>query len=95
MTTTLDAAMLTLGPELTIAHAETHRQTLLSALIQQPGGMALDLSSVNAMDSAGVQLLVALGNSLNARGQRLAIGDASATVHDVLQVYGLSSLLAT
>jgi anti-anti-sigma factor len=66
---------------------------LLSALLSHPDGLGIDLSAVGAMDSAGVQLLVALGRSLEKRGQALAITDTSAVVRDVLQVYGLTSLL--
>jgi HPt (histidine-containing phosphotransfer) domain-containing protein/ABC-type transporter Mla MlaB component len=53
------AATLALGPELTIAQAALCRDQLLDALCATPGDLALDLSAVTDIDSAGMQLLLA------------------------------------
>jgi anti-sigma B factor antagonist len=84
---------LALGPELTIAFAAAERQRLAEALQQQPQGLVLDLSGVTEFDSAGVQLLLATRRSLAARGQTLALLDASPVVRDALAVFGLQHTL--
>jgi phospholipid transport system transporter-binding protein len=81
--------------DLTIASAQAQRQVLLDALAGDAEALHLDLSQVEACDSAGVQLLLALRHSARTRGLRLTLSDASAPVRDALKTYGLDrSMLA-
>ena len=86
-------ALVSLGPELTIAYAAASRDTLLQALAAQAAGLTLDLSGVTDFDSAGVQLLLATARSLKERGQPLHLAGASAAVEQGLAVFGLQALL--
>ena len=86
-------APLALGPELTIAFAAATRDTLFDALHAQSGDLALELSGVTDVDSAGVQLLLATRRSLTERGDTLVLRAPSAPVRDALAVFGLSHLL--
>lgn len=84
--------VLTLGPELTIAHAAEWHQRLAEAS-GAGGDLALDLGAVSDFDSAGVQLLLSARRSLAEAGACLVLQSASPTVRDALQVFGLDDLL--
>ena len=90
--TTLPDLPFALGPELTIALAAGHRETLLQAIESGGGDFALDLGGVTDFDSSGVQLLIALRHSLIARGRALRLVGASEAVADALQVFGIDAL---
>jgi anti-anti-sigma factor len=81
------------GAELTIVHAEAERQALLARLADDAAWPPLDLSHVTAIDSAGVQLLLALQRSLRERGQPWRVAAASEAVRGVLATYGLLALV--
>lgn len=85
--------VLALGPELTIAQAAACRDTLVDALCSGPGDLALDLSAVTDIDSAGLQLLLAARRSLREQGATLQLRNVSATVLDALAVFGLDARL--
>ncbi len=84
--------------EFTIAQAESCRQALLDRLSAcsdgQPFG-TLDLGAVTRIDTAAVQILLALRRTLAGGGQALRIHPASSAVHDALGLYGLVGLLGT
>lgn len=86
-------AALALGPELTVTQATACRDALVDALCAGPGDLALDLSGVTDIDSAGVQLLLALRHSVTARGGALQLGQPSAEVNAALAVLGLDPRL--
>jgi anti-sigma B factor antagonist len=86
--------------ELTIVRAAAQREQWLGWLAETAAAdpaswpaVTLDLSAVEAVDSAGVQLLLALQHSLAGRGQALRLHAASACVHDALQHFGLAARL--
>lgn len=84
------------GPELTIPCAAVLRTAWLAALAEHPANgspFAVDLGAVQEIDSAGVQLLLALGHSLAQRQQSLHIVAASPAAREALGVYGLQGLL--
>lgn len=90
------AEPLHLGTDWTIAQASQLHQQLLEALqtsAETAESPVLDLSEVDSMDSAGIQLLLALRRSLLERGQDLQILGASGTVRAALQVYRVRDLL--
>ncbi|WP_088287346.1 STAS domain-containing protein [Ideonella sp. A 288] len=81
--------------EFTIAAAAAQRETLLQTLADDGPELWLDLSHVEACDSAGVQLLLSLQHSARQRGQRLCITEPSEPVRQALATYGLSTRLLT
>lgn len=94
MTTPLHA----LSGDFDIQQASAQREALLAlvaAHTSQADGtdLHLDLSGITSLDSTGVQLLLATRNTLRLGGARLRIVQASAVLRDVLQTYGLQSLL--
>ena len=93
MNTDSALAPLALGPELTVVQAGACREALVDALCAGTGDLALDLSGVTDIDSAGVQLLLALRHSVGARGGRLLLGTPSAEVCAALAVLGLDPQL--
>lgn len=87
-------AVMVLGPELTVAHAAPCRAGLLARLDAAANAWpGVDLGGVEAIDSAGVQLLLALHRELAERGQPWQVTAASPAVHEVLRLYGLQHLL--
>ncbi|HMX09940.1 MAG TPA: STAS domain-containing protein [Burkholderiaceae bacterium] len=88
---------LRLDGELTIQTAADCHLTLLSSVNETAGGdapgLALDLSSVVGLDSAGVQLLMAARHSLAARGKTLHLAGSSRSVDEVLATLGLADWL--
>lgn len=87
------AATVTLGPELTIAQASAWRDMLADALASTPGDLALDLSSVTDIDSAGIQLLLSARRSVVARGATLSVSASTPLVRESLAVLGLDEQL--
>ncbi|MES2888830.1 MAG: STAS domain-containing protein [Pseudomonadota bacterium] len=79
---------LVLEGELSIRTAAQVHDQLQQAWAE--GQHILDLSRVEAADSAGIQLLVAADKTLMAEGRRLQISGASAPVKDLLALYGLT-----
>jgi len=79
-------------PELTIAHAAAMREQWLAAW-PAAGDAAVDLSKVDEIDSAGVQLLLSARRSLRARGDTLRLLGASPVVQGALGLLGLSALI--
>jgi anti-anti-sigma factor len=82
-------------PELTIVHAAAQREAWLAALDEGAGAaaLALDLSAVTEIDSAGVQLLLALHGSLVERGRELRLHAPNSLVLEALRTLGLAGLL--
>lgn len=87
---------LRLEGELTIQSAADWHLALLSAIDELGGDahavLALDLSQLDALDSAGVQLLLSARRSLAARGQTMQLLADNAVVADVLTTLGLQTL---
>lgn len=85
-----------LDGDMTIQSAADLRLLLLSALQslgETPDAtLQLDLSGVAALDSAGVQLLLAARRSLRERGQHLVLAAGNPTVNAVLRTLGLAEL---
>jgi anti-anti-sigma factor len=87
------SGVLQLDGELTIAQAAAVRERLLAWLPQ--GDSAIDASRVDACDSTGVQLLLALRRTLQERRQTFDLQAPSAPLREVLQRYGLQDLFFT
>lgn len=83
------SAALRLSGELTIYHAVDLKQALLP-LPADARAWALDLSGVTDIDSAGVQVLLAVRRTLTARGVPLRLTACSPTAHAVFSLYGMA-----
>lgn len=93
------AMALTAGAELTIVHASAQHAEWLAATasLDADGGadggvLSLDLSAVSEIDSAGLQLLLALRASLAERGRALRLQSPNAMVLEALRTLGLQAL---
>jgi anti-anti-sigma factor len=79
-----------LDGELTIQQATAQQQALLEAVAAcATHALMLDLSRIEACDSAGVQLLLATRLSLAQHGGTLQLDPVSAPVRAALHTYGL------
>lgn len=76
--------------EIDMSNAEALRQELSTLTPNEALGLVLDLSEVDYLDSAGIQLVYRLRDDLVTRGQkfRLVIPDGSPVV-DALRLAGL------
>lgn len=80
------------GP-LTIYEAPARKREFLAAL-DTADILELDLSGVEEMDSAGLQLLLLLAREANRSRRTLTLADASPAATEVLDRYGLRGIVA-
>jgi anti-sigma B factor antagonist len=80
---------------LTIASAQAQREGLLAAIETAGSPCLVDLSAIGAIDSAGVQLLLAARRHLEERGTQLVFKAVSPVVQQVFETYGLQALLGS
>lgn len=83
-----DHRLLRLSGEFVIQHAARARTELLEGLEGAPRVLA-DLSGVSELDSAGVQLLIALRRECSRRAVPAAFQNHSPAVLRMLDLYGL------
>ncbi len=83
------ATLLHASGELDIYRAQAFREELLGALAGGRTSLVLDLSAVTALDSAGVQLLLAARVQATEAGGSLRLRAPSAVVSEVLACLGL------
>jgi anti-sigma B factor antagonist len=84
---------LNLEGELTIAQIAAHQAALLAQLSQADGEPTrLDMASITDLDSAGVQLLLALRRHLAQLDMPLHLHNASAAVRQALDTYHLDAM---
>jgi anti-sigma B factor antagonist len=85
---------LTPPQELTIVHAAEQREAWLAAAADTSvSELALDLSQVSDVDSAGLQLLLSLHKTLALQGRTLRLDHPSATLQASLGTLGLGPTL--
>lgn len=83
-----------LGGDLTIRHATRRHAELLDWLDRAGPEDALDVTRVQACDTAGLQLLLALWRERQRQGCGLRLGNPTPSLQDTLQRCGLGDLLA-
>ena len=83
---------LSLVNDLTIVHAQEQKNTLLDAL-NTATDLELDLSQVNAVDTAGLQLLILLKKEALRVGKRVAIVAHSQPVSSLIDFCNLAAEL--
>ena len=77
-------------PELTIVTADDVKERLLGFIA---GAIDIDVSGVQIVDTAGLQLLVSAALAWRRRGHRFAISGTSRALSDAARVSGLSDVL--
>lgn len=85
-----DRCRVKLADALTIYNATAMKQVLLDPL-GQASELELDLSQVEEMDSAGLQLLVLLKREAGAAGKRVNLSGHSAAVIRVFDLYNMAA----
>lgn len=79
------------GAELNIVHAAELRQSWISLMEAEHDAIDIDASSVQEIDSAGLQLLLALHKGCLQQGKSLRLKAPSRAVRDVLEIFGLAN----
>lgn len=80
--------------ELDMSNAADVGETLAEGTPNEMLALVLDLSELDYLDSAGIQLLYRLRGNLRIRGQKLQIViPATSTAHDALRLAGVSTFL--
>lgn len=80
--------------ELDLLAAPHLRAALLEATKEDRATIALDLSAVTFIDSTGISVILQAWQRANASGGRLVVDAASPVVSRVIEVAGLTELLA-
>lgn len=88
--TTGPVAPLHIDGEMTVQRATELKPVLLGALAAPGDEVALDLSGVTELDSAGVQLLFMLKDAAQAQQRRLRVHRASPAAQHVFELLGLT-----
>ena len=89
-----DGARLRVEGEMTIQRAAELKPVLLQTLAAAGDEIALDLSGVTDIDSAGVQLLFMLSDAAAARQRSLRLRQPSPAVQHVFELLGLEGSFA-
>ena len=82
-------ALLTIEGPMSFARAVELRDTLLAALASDSGPLALDLSGVTELDSAGVQVLLLVKATANAQSKAFHLVGQSSAVLRTLELLRL------
>jgi anti-anti-sigma factor len=81
---------LALTDDLTIYHAQAHKEALLDALAHADN-LELDLGAVAEIDTAGLQLLILLKKEAQRAGKRVAIVAHSHAVRELIDFCQLAA----
>jgi anti-sigma B factor antagonist len=84
-----------LAPQLNVAHAAALREQWLAVLPALAEDPCLDGSEVQAIDSAGIQLLLALRRSLRERGAEMQVRNPSPALREACALLGLDEAWKT
>lgn len=82
--------LITLDGDMTIYDAGEIKAQLLP-ILAKPGDIEIDLSRVNDMDSAGLQILMLIKRELTQRGDNLSLSSHSRAVLDIFELCNLAS----
>ena len=87
-----DTATITLASDLTIAKAAGLQQQLL-AEVADAAHVVLQAEAVERLDTAGLQLLLALNEQCHVRGGQLRIRDMQHSVQKLIEAAGCGDIL--
>tara|TARA_B100001029_G_C14921093_1_gene372054 strand:- start:374 stop:673 length:300 start_codon:yes stop_codon:yes gene_type:complete len=85
----LEGTGLTVKGNCLIKELEPLVKSLGELIESDRNSIQLDLSNVNSIDTAGIQLLASCRNSALARGKTFSIGSMSDSVRDTLHITGM------
>lgn len=89
---TCEQGVIRVAGEMTIYRANDLKTALFSMVPPAPAAVVLDLSSVSAIDTTGLQLLLMLRRMASAGGADFSIRERSECVAEVLALTGLQQL---
>ncbi|HEX5458660.1 MAG TPA: STAS domain-containing protein [Steroidobacteraceae bacterium] len=87
-----DDGTLTLGADCTVAEADELKSTLASR-VAESGPVTLDVSALQRIDAAGLQLLAAFVRDRRAAGRTVAWYGRASTLETAAQLLGLHQML--
>lgn len=73
--------------------AEHHQQQLLSILDDSITGIALDLSAVTHLSTAGIRVLLMVGRAAQAKGVPFVLHSLPPAVIEIVRITGLAEVL--
>jgi anti-anti-sigma factor len=86
------AVVAYINGEVDLSNAAELGTALLDAVRNEVAGLVLELSGVDHLDSAGIQLIYRLREDLRARGQALGLViPPGSAAHDALRLAGVSA----
>ncbi len=88
----LEGTGITVKGNFIIQELEILIKSLFELVESDRNSIQLDLSNVEAIDTAGIQLLASCRNSALARGKTFSIVSMSDSVRDALQITGLQKI---
>ena len=88
----LEGTGLTVKGNCLIKELEPLVKSLGELIESDRNSIQLDLSNVNSIDTAGIQLLASCRNTALARGKTFSIISMSDSVRDALQITGLQKI---
>ena len=92
METLLEGTGLTVKGNCLIQELDPLVKSLGELVESDRNSIQLDLSNVETIDTAGIQLLASCRNSALARGKTFSISSMSDSVRDALQLTGLQEI---
>jgi anti-sigma B factor antagonist len=89
-----DALVAHVDGDIDMSNAGPIVQAIARATPNDVGGVVLDLTGVEYLDSAGIHMIYRLREGVRTRGQRLVLAIApSSPVHDALRLAGVKGLV--
>ena len=88
----LEGTGITVKGNCIIQELEILKKSLFELVESDRNSIQLDLSNVEVIDTAGIQLLASCRNSALARGKTFSIVSMSDSVRDALQITGLKKI---
>ena len=92
METLLEGTGLTVKGNCLIQEIKPLVKSLVDLIESDRNSIQLDLSNVESIDTAGIQLLASCRNTALARGKTFSIISMSDSVRDALQITGLQKI---
>jgi anti-anti-sigma factor len=88
-----DTATITLAGDLTIAKAADLQQTFVNE-VADAASVVLHAEAVERLDTAGLQLLLALHKQCQSRGGEMQVKDMQHSMQELIQLAGCGDILA-
>lgn len=86
------SCLIRIDGEMTISNANSIKDSLMKVLTQESPLIELDLSEVNAIDTAGVQILLLLNREAQGANRTMRLKAMSNPVSSVLKLYNIQEI---